>query len=127
MTEDELAAIEARAKAATSGPWVRVAIESYHNDEMAFCVKSVPTGHDIASNQTYYPDAVTPENQLFIAHARTDVPALVAEVRRLRKALTEAEWVMPLSNSSESCSICGSMKHWGHVIGCYYYDVRLPD
>ncbi len=92
MTEEELTAIEGRANAATLGPWVRVAIESYHNDEMAFCVKSVPTGHDIASNQTYYPDAVTPENQLFIAHARTDIPALVAEVRRLRELVLSSEW-----------------------------------
>jgi hypothetical protein len=57
MTDDELKAIEARAKAGTMDPWL--------------------------------PGALTVTE--FIAVAKADVPALVAEVRRMRKELAREE------------------------------------
>ncbi len=79
----DLDAIEARANAATPGPWE---VEEYVGVLESTSVLdrvSEPT-HDwerriIASS---LPDE--PADAAFIAHARTDVPALIAEVRRLR-------------------------------------------
>jgi hypothetical protein len=59
VTDDELDVIGARANAATPGPW------------------TWPDWDDCSEQEA---DA----NNEFIAHAREDVPALVAEVRRLR-------------------------------------------
>lgn len=74
MTDDELAAIEARVRAATDGPWT---------DELA---PSVGGGFDIIARgardrigRVYTMEA----DAAFIASARQDVPRLVAEVRRL--------------------------------------------
>lgn len=73
MTEDDLKAIEARTEAATPGPWEQDlgSVKSPH------AVRGVLPAYvcGIASDQ----DAT------FIAAARTDVPDLVAEVRRLRE------------------------------------------
>ncbi|MHB8406220.1 MAG: hypothetical protein ACYDCJ_12435 [Gammaproteobacteria bacterium] len=62
----DLDAIEARANAATPGPW--------DTDEYDGGLRSTVTAGPITSDEDYD----------FIAHARTDVPALIAEVRRLR-------------------------------------------
>ncbi|QLJ01493.1 hypothetical protein HZZ00_10975 [Streptomyces sp. NEAU-sy36] len=83
MTDQlDLDAIQARANAATPGPWFphedwpgRVFAESEFNAHVARVTGSNPEA-----------------NEQFIAHAREDVPALVAEVRRLRaRTLTESE------------------------------------
>jgi hypothetical protein len=73
----DLDAITARANAAAPGPWARY--ETFHAD--TFVVD--PRGflrEGIVCGATYERD-----NAEFIAHAREDVPALVAEVRRLRE------------------------------------------
>ena len=87
MTPEELDAIEARATAATAGPWTYEgsgcihtrATEHYDPEDEAY-VLEVLRGPDDPSRHT--------ANGRFVAAARTDVPALVAEVRRLR---TEVE------------------------------------
>lgn len=85
MTQDELDRLEALAKAATPGPWYQVYEGSsdwtvYGPDDD---VKSVANLH--RWHQVECPDAA------FIVAARDAVPALVAEVRRLR-ALVEAAY-----------------------------------
>jgi len=52
---------------------------------------------------------------------------LRTQLAAAREALAEAEWVMPLGNSSESCSLCGNMKHWGHAEDCYYITAALSE
>ncbi|MGN7133404.1 hypothetical protein ACTHQY_09035 [Rhodococcoides corynebacterioides] len=66
----DLDAIEARADAATVGPWTLIGGGEY------------VTGAGLL----VAPDdgGVSSDDAEFIAHARTDVPVLVAEVRRLR-------------------------------------------
>lgn len=77
MTDEQLAEIEARANAATPGPWVQSQRDTWmvYRDGGGTPEVDVGGGYD------------TKENANFIAHARSDVPALVAEVRRLRVAL----------------------------------------
>lgn len=90
MNEQELAAIEARANAATPGPWN---LYMFHGEFMGF--SGVPR-EPIA----IYPDVlcydqdddcinITQEDAQFIAHARQDVPALIAEVRMLNQQVEQ--------------------------------------
>jgi hypothetical protein len=79
LTSIDLDAIAARANAATPGPWFvhadwpgRVFAESEFNAHVARITGSNPE-----------------PNEQFIAHSRTDVPALLAEIRRLRDELAE--------------------------------------
>lgn len=91
MTPEELAAIRQRADAATSGP---------------ICVRQRGTLHDYDIDA---PAGSTPfqgytrgmfwrrEDAEFYAHARADVPALLAEIERLhaveRKSLEQSEYI----------------------------------
>lgn len=90
MTPDELAAILARAEAATPGPWEvyptspPVGSSWLLSGEVSIGMMAPKGG---AGSQDHLADAE------FCAHARTDVPALVAEVRRVeeeRDAFSEA-------------------------------------
>ena len=71
----DLEAIRQRVEAATPGPW-----ELIGGGEFV-------TGADVL----VAPDdgGVTADNAIFIAHAREDVPALLAEVERLRDGIAE--------------------------------------
>ncbi len=100
MTEQELAGIEARANAATAGPWqiytdadsvlglpLPEGVSAYPLAEFMqadSCVSLYAADYAKRDHRTY-------SNAEFIAHARTDVPALLAEVRRLR-GLVEAAY-----------------------------------
>lgn len=84
LTDDSLAAIEARVNATTPAPWTHATFpeasisRGYYLIEWRQAPGLAP--HTIAR-------AVWPEyNAAFIAHAREDVPRLVAEVRRLRRS-----------------------------------------
>jgi hypothetical protein len=79
MTEDQLKAIEARANGATAGPW-HLAICCDEHGEDATRANIEGGAVDVAME-------VLNDDAVFIAAARTDVPALVTEVRRLRTKL----------------------------------------
>jgi len=89
LTDEELDEIKARCDAATPGPWVEErdedslqAIVSGEEDVIgAWCD---PGGGDFGP-------AISDEDASFIAHAREDIPALLAEVERLRKRVEWAE------------------------------------
>ena len=73
LTEEQLAAIKARAEAATPGAWGIEHVERRiwaGNERVCFLF-----GQDRRQNEN---------NGVFIAHAREDVPALLAEIERLR-------------------------------------------
>ena len=79
MTEERLFEIKARAKAATPGPWYHV---------LAAIVGTTPRPDDdnttcICNTEWGNSTNIQP-NAEFIAAAREDVPALLAEVERLR-------------------------------------------
>lgn len=80
LTPERLDAIEARASAATPGPWTAdgacVVVAGDLCDQVM-----------IAHGWPWRRNGERAPNAAFAAHARDDVPALVAEVRRLRLAL----------------------------------------
>jgi hypothetical protein len=99
MTEDELKAIETRANAATPGPWTTGAgkVEGGQVRELV-----IAPNDDVIVAIAYggfgNPVDRTGQDRTFIAAARTDVPALVKEVRRqatelrrLRETLAQAQ------------------------------------
>lgn len=93
MTAEQLAEIEARANAATSGPWVH---PNHRPDEMGLVYTAYPVndaGARQVADSAQYCDASDVANADFIAHARSDVPALVAEARRLRESLRHYECI----------------------------------
>jgi hypothetical protein len=88
MTPTELAEIKARAEAATPGPWR--AERSLCNPGIRDAAGTEREGWDFQGPLSlgdgecpYY----TQEDATFIAAARADVPALVAEVERARRLL----------------------------------------
>jgi hypothetical protein len=89
---DRIAEIEVRVKAATEGPWEY----GKRPDGSVWLSTGNPERgqHYQGDWEGFDADAA------FIAHARTDVPYLLAEVKRLREALAfyEREW------THDSCS-----------------------
>jgi hypothetical protein len=86
MTNEELNAIEARAKAATEGPWRTRPTE--HGDCAGIWHGDWEHDSIVQTDSGVYPPMM-PDAE-FIAHARSDVPALVEEVRRLRALAAES-------------------------------------
>jgi len=93
MTDKELDAIEARANAATDGPWSWDCGDAGIDESQKYCTVSAEddTGDfAIAEINDMYPPDGGRSNARFIAHAREDVPDLVAEVKRLGSELGAA-------------------------------------
>ncbi|RKE22234.1 hypothetical protein [Streptomyces sp. TLI_171] len=96
LTEAELTAIAARASAATPGDW-EPRLETRSATGGASCIfvdrttsdidNEMYLSHYIGNKQVVSPDPQLDNDLDFIAHARADVPRLVAEVTRLRALL----------------------------------------
>jgi hypothetical protein len=78
MSEDEIARLEALCAAASPAPWISFVEGREHDSGSSFI--QTPAG-DIELS------GATTSDQDFIAAARSGVPSLVAEVRRLRRLL----------------------------------------
>ena len=74
LTEANLQAIEEREKAATKGPWE---LEIKHNNHAVWLYHKKEASELICEGIVALGDAA------FIAYARSDIPALIAEVKRL--------------------------------------------
>ena len=76
LTNEELTAIRERVEKATEGPW-RIGKQSPNG------LNNIGTMGGLLTAQT------TNENDaVFIAHAREDIPKLLAEIERLREAIS---------------------------------------
>ena len=85
---DRIEKIRQRAEAATQGPW-----RAYGNtveQENTGCHQVVGTELTGVGYMAYERLTTKNEDATFIAHAREDIPYLLAEVERLRAALTLA-------------------------------------
>ena len=85
MGKLDLDAIEARANAATPGPWTFLPDQRLERRGLGILG---PSFERVALMPE--PAGAHPADALFVAHARTDVPALVARVRELEAAILEA-------------------------------------
>lgn len=99
MTEDELAALEQLTEAATLGPWMW---EKYSDHVYGDSQGLDGLAYDITRD----------EDRAFIAAARTAVPALIAEVRRLRATLADYRHQCSECDAVELCLPSGYDWHW---------------
>jgi hypothetical protein len=81
IPEEELREIEARCERASPGPWHSFIEGRDHTSGSSF----IMTGPGDARGEDIELSGATDDDQDFIAHARQDVPRLIAEVRRLRR------------------------------------------
>lgn len=94
MDDARLDAIQARADSATKGPWEQGT--GYFQNVYVRVAGEGPCGGLLITTCQESHDAI------FIAHAREDVPALVAEVRRLRAYADELHEERYLLRESEA-------------------------
>ena len=123
MTDEERAAIRERAAKAFSGPWtyedfpgnVYTVSTDYHGDYPLVAA-----------------DCRDDETGQFIAHAREDIPALLADVERLRAE--NAAWReigQLLTRKADTlmddghCPLCGAAEHVGHNADCPVSKARV--
>ena len=86
VTDEELGAIKARLDAATAGPWRSMVEGRDHTSGSSF----IMTGEGTTRRNDIELTGATVADQDFIAHARQDVPRLVAEIERLRRVLKQS-------------------------------------
>lgn len=85
MTNEDIAGIEARANAASPGPWDERRIGRLGNGDGESQHEQLCTPDDIGVIMLEHDGSDEGNaNAEFIAHARADIPRLIAEVRRLR-------------------------------------------
>ena len=117
MTREQLDAIRARVEAATPGPWLTDSCLDVYTEQ----VREIDPDIGIELYKTVYshhtagPEGTQPWHDThFMAHAREDVPALLAEVERLRDA-----HAMAVQVSGELCEKCGwAMRFPGEKCRC---------
>jgi len=86
MDEKRLETIRARVEKATPGPWIHMDGDVFYGE-----IRDVDNFDLIAE----VPEADDrPEDFEFMAEARQDIPDLLAEVERLRSALSRIGWII---------------------------------
>jgi hypothetical protein len=124
MNEKQLGEIEVRAAAARPGPW-----EAW---DTSVCT---PSPENIRVCDTDFGDEGCGEaNASFIAKARTDVPALVAEVRRLKKLADAVSEAFPSIRTtttdgghySELVPAESSLARWALIRALWEYRGETP-
>lgn len=94
MTDEEMSAIEQRCQRATPGPWH--VWPTVYDGSQGWAISHDADGEPAigAAPCSLEQLATTAADSEFIAAARNDVPALLAEVRRLRECLARANSTM---------------------------------
>lgn len=95
MTTLDLDAIQARADAATEGPWKVTDLSNHGHRGTLWVDIDRPADGSMTVAELTEADGVEviwkTTDAEFIAHARTDIPALIAEVKALRGKVAEVE------------------------------------
>ncbi|MGE7843942.1 hypothetical protein ACQKNX_24550 [Lysinibacillus sp. NPDC093712] len=86
MTPEQLNAIKERLAKATPGPWGFDKGDNLREDRRPAVVEHFDYEH---GEWFIHGDIADISDATFIAHARQDIPALVAEIERLRAELTD--------------------------------------
>jgi hypothetical protein len=86
LTNEEVAAIRARCAAATPGPWRSYIEGRDHTSGSSF----IMAGEGEVRGEDIELSGATPADQDFIAHARQDIPRLLAEIQRLQNLAQQA-------------------------------------
>lgn len=106
MTPEELEKLKQLCNEATPGPWESESYGGAIGDVAA--IFTIATGDDGDVK-----NAMTVETASFIAASRTAVPALIAEVERLRGLVGEVN-----GGTEDACRWCGDPARYGHSALC---------
>ena len=116
MTADERNAIRARAEAATPGPWRVGSVETWH--VYVPCSTCIGPERVLLRFNEHFPHGA---EAAFIAHAREDIPRLLADNDALRAevvALLRAlEWRNML-HGERNCPGCSTPEGYAHEPDC---------
>ncbi len=104
--------IRARAEAATPGPWM--AWREYHGPVTAWRICTHDGNREVVAGDEGAIESG--DDAEFIAHARSDVPALVGEVERLRGRMREARALLPAADPNCVCCWCLATRRIGEAI-----------
>lgn len=117
VTAEQLAEWKTLADNATPGPWTtqKPALDAATGFAGGVIVAAVARGQGVYASP---PGGSYPENdRRFIAAARTAVPALLAEVERLREAIDRyryaTQWTA--ADAWDFCSDCRERIRWAHA------------
>jgi hypothetical protein len=110
MTQLDLDAIEARAKAATKGSWW------WPDDGSALIGRARGADDEWIDTTVIVADldnvVIEPEDAEFIAHARTDIPALIARIREICPHYSWSGQEGPEPETTAwKCDSCGLVTH----------------
>lgn len=87
MKDNEIKEIEDRCKLTTPGPWKSLVEGRDIESGDSFIMTGISDGEEIWSKNRgadFYLTGTTTADQDFIAHARQDIPKLIAEIKRLK-------------------------------------------
>lgn len=91
MNAEQLTEIQARCNAATPGPWMAGALNPYRDRAVIYQTSEAQKVNRFHWQVRAVCREVRACDADFIEHARVDIPALLAEVERLRAALEAVE------------------------------------
>jgi hypothetical protein len=94
ITKQYLDEIKRRLRKTTIAPWVASIEGRDHESGSHFIMTGIPPGENIwqeKRREDFEISGATIADLDFIAHARQDIPALIAEVERLQKLLNSNE------------------------------------
>lgn len=114
MTEEQIAEIRGREKAASDGPW-RAKCEILEADECgnATAAMTYVSTNDKGICILYgrgHDDTNAQEDAAFIAHAREDIPALLDEVERLRTENERQKKVISFLGDAAKGLVCDEVE-----------------
>lgn len=89
--DERLAEIEARVNAATDGPWRVRGRDERHGPPHVVAGTPSALRATVADYKTNVADYTFQTDAEFIAHAREDIPWLLAQLASVREALADAE------------------------------------
>lgn len=119
MTEDELKEIEVRASKATPGPWRLVThydsganVATARSSERHLCIEAGACVFCRVEGERAAPYENDIHNAEFIAASRSDVPALVLELRRLQVAEKNLRDLLARYENRQECCHSARMA-WG--------------
>lgn len=122
LSEQEIAEIERRANAASRGPWMTHSPDNYNN--------VLGYSEDAKEYLVVAQKCSSWWNMSFIAHARADVPTLIASLREAKAALAKCnpyKWEEiegDHENIDLTCTICNGEIDWqdsNHADDCAWY------
>ena len=119
LTKQRLAEIEARCEAATDGPWT-VGHRLYDDGSVMCRCDPGPCTPDedgkIKGNlfNANYAIGNRENDNDFIVHAPTDIPALIAEVERLQKVIDMSKMCLGDIEECDSPGPCSACEYWDY-------------